>query len=750
MSAGYRKEDAYKVLHLLEEYRDSLQPAVSSQDIALRLSLDNLIAAIRARLFTALSDLLQFYNGYLLDATRSSEEKTKFSSVLAQHWQQCSLPHVSSSFGKYPDNSSRYYDYTVSTKKLETELGISVVEGADDVKTKEQPGVYISHIAENSPAAEHEELRVGDRILEVNGVSFLAINPTQAADMLLAVRDSIYLLLRRYLVTGDVCDVELSRANGSFGFTIKGGMDNQFIKGHDGVFVSKLFSNGAAEKTSQLFPGDRIVSVNGINIEHVRHEEAVKLLSSSGDRILIKIEKRGPLAEGEEEDSVPDREVSLERGENGYGMNIVGKETPSLAVYVSQVTLGGPADVSGKIFKGDRILEVNEQDVRQVTYEVVASLFRSSHHRVKIKVRQSVEGWEEVASVANGSSDPNSSLVLNTYQDTFYLCSWFSFDPSQEPDIPDSGLPFNHNEILCVVNCTNTDWWQACRVDEAGKFGPCGLIPSEKYLLKREKTKNRSVHFPEHDSSDVDGVDAGKTNRKFLTKFRKNSKRLKQSPQSDVTDTSVSSHPFYTHMEKIEKDERRPVILLGPLKDHLNDMLVQEFSVSYAGCVPHTTRPMREGEQHGVDYYFVSVEEMERLIGEDSFIEAGRYNQNLYGTTARAVRDVLDAHRHCILSVSPQSIPRLEQAGLTPIIVLVYPTSPIALNEAMENRDIPPVDDYSRQVEVSEQIKVDMGDRISGIAKGDDIKELFYSVTTIINTYSYSVDWRPVNLDSNK
>ena len=56
-----------------------------------------------------------------------------------------------------------------------------------------------------------------------------------------------------------------------------------------------------------------------------------------------------------------------------------------------------------------------------------------------------------------------------------------------------------------------------------------------------------------------------------------------------------------------------------------------------------TTRKPRPGEVDGRDYHFVtSVEQMERDIQAHLFIEAGRYKDNLYGTSIKAVREVAE------------------------------------------------------------------------------------------------------------
>lgn len=56
-----------------------------------------------------------------------------------------------------------------------------------------------------------------------------------------------------------------------------------------------------------------------------------------------------------------------------------------------------------------------------------------------------------------------------------------------------------------------------------------------------------------------------------------------------------------------------------------------------------TTRPKREYEMDGKDYHFVeSREKMERDIQNHLFIEAGQYNDNLYGTSVASVKDVAE------------------------------------------------------------------------------------------------------------
>ncbi len=82
-------------------------------------------------------------------------------------------------------------------------------------------------------------------------------------------------------------------------------------------------------------------------------------------------------------------------------------------------------------------------------------------------------------------------------------------------------------------------------------------------------------------------------------------------------------------MERLKKR----VILAGKGasgKDHLRQMLVDAGLVY---CVSHTTRPPRNGEVHGIDYYFVSDDEAYSMIESCEFVEYTKFNGWIYGTS---------------------------------------------------------------------------------------------------------------------
>ncbi|TRZ00891.1 hypothetical protein DNTS_002693 [Danionella cerebrum] len=156
--------------------------------------------------------------------------------------------------------------------------------------------------------------------------------------------------------------------------------------------------------------------------------------------------------------------------------------------------------------------------------------------------------------------------------------------------------------------------------------------------------------------------------------------------QKHVTSNASDSESSYRGQEEYvlsyepvcqhEVDYSRPVIILGPMKDRVNDDLISEFPDKFGSCVPHTTRPRRDYEVDSRDYHFVvSREQMERDIQEHKFIEAGQYNNHLYGTSVQSVREVAQKGKHCILDVSGNAIKRLQLAVLYPIAIFIKPKS---------------------------------------------------------------------------
>lgn len=197
----------------------------------------------------------------------------------------------------------------------------------------------------------------------------------------------------------------------------------------------------------------------------------------------------------------------------------------------------------------------------------------------------------------------------------------------------------------------------------------------------------------------------------------------------------------YEPVEEIDLQFTRPVIILGPMKDRINDDLMREFPDRFGSCVPHTTRPQRDNEMDGRDYHFVtSIEQMKADIQTHLFIEAGQYNDNLYGTSVQSVKDVALQGKHCILDVSANAIKRLHVAQLYPIAVFLKPKSIESLLEMNKRM----TEEQARKLlERAIKLEQEFGEYFTAVVSGDTPEELHEKVKDVIQEQSGDTIWIP-------
>ena len=89
--------------------------------------------------------------------------------------------------------------------------------------------------------------------------------------------------------------------------------------------------------------------------------------------------------------------------------------------------------------------------------------------------------------------------------------------------------------------------------------------------------------------------------------------------------------------------------------------------------VSATTRAAREGEKHGVNYYFLTKEEFEQRIAEDGMLEYAQYCGNYYGTPKGEIEKKLNAGVHVILEIEVQGAKNVKQRMPEAVAIMVAP-----------------------------------------------------------------------------
>lgn len=103
--------------------------------------------------------------------------------------------------------------------------------------------------------------------------------------------------------------------------------------------------------------------------------------------------------------------------------------------------------------------------------------------------------------------------------------------------------------------------------------------------------------------------------------------------------------------------------------------------------VSHTTRAMRPGETHGVDYHFVEREEFLAMLERDAFFEHAQvYGDNYYGTAKAEIEETLAGGRDVILEIDWQGAEQVRRLRPDAVGIFILPPSQEALRERLTGR----------------------------------------------------------------
>jgi guanylate kinase len=102
--------------------------------------------------------------------------------------------------------------------------------------------------------------------------------------------------------------------------------------------------------------------------------------------------------------------------------------------------------------------------------------------------------------------------------------------------------------------------------------------------------------------------------------------------------------------------------------------------------VSHTTRAPRPGEQDGVHYHFVSVDEFRELTEQGVFLESAEVFGNFYGTSEQSLREQLDAGFDVILEIDWQGAAQVRKRIPEAVSIFILPPSIEALRARLGGR----------------------------------------------------------------
>lgn len=150
-------------------------------------------------------------------------------------------------------------------------------------------------------------------------------------------------------------------------------------------------------------------------------------------------------------------------------------------------------------------------------------------------------------------------------------------------------------------------------------------------------------------------------------------------------------------------DKGKIIIISAPSgcgKSTIINALLKRGEIDMQFSVSATNRPPREGEQHGVNYYFLTDDEFRSAIDGDEFVEyeevyPGRY----YGTLKREITRITDAGHNVVLDIDVKGGVNVKRMyGGEAVSVFITPPSVEALRQRLEGRGTEDVDAINQRV----------------------------------------------------
>ncbi|XP_032868619.1 disks large homolog 5 isoform X4 [Amblyraja radiata] len=414
------------------------------------------------------------------------------------------------------------------------------------------------------------------------------------------------------------------------------------------------------------------------------------------------------------------RFLFLKKTQMDLGIQICGGNL--YGVFVVKVEDDSPAKGPDGLVTGDKLLEYNGVDMRNVTAEQAYVEMLKPTESISVKAQYKIEEFNRVRDEAG---------------DGFYIRALYDRVAEVEQD-----LSFKKDDILYVDDTLpqgNFGYWMTWQLDENAQKLERGHIPS-KYMMDQEFCRRHSMS--EVRDENVKTLSAAARRSFFRRKQkhkRNNSKDGKEMLALDAISTDSiplledSGSLAYQRVQKVECTSPRPVLILGPLVDAVKDMLVKDSPGKFCRCPLEVMKASQQAIERGVADYL--------------FIDYKRRSGHFDVTTVASIKEITEKDCHCLLDIAPHAIERLHRIHIYPIVIFIRYKNLKQIKEQKDPiflRDKGTQKRHSKeQFEAAQKIEQEYSKFFTGIVQGGTLPYICTQIMTIVDQEQNKVLWIP-------
>uniref|UniRef100_A0A3B1JLV7 Glutamate receptor interacting protein 2a n=1 Tax=Astyanax mexicanus TaxID=7994 RepID=A0A3B1JLV7_ASTMX len=293
----------------------------------------------------------------------------------------------------------------------------------------------IRFIEPDTPAERCGVLQAGDRILSINGIP-TEDGTLEEANQLLrdaALANKVTLevefdVAESVIPSSGTFQVKLPKRRGvELGITISASK-----KAGRPLIISEIKRGSIAHRTGTLEPGDRLLAIDNVKLEHCGMEEAMAILHQAEDMVRLRIQK--------DEDNLDELEssgsviftVELKRHGGPLGITISGTEEPFNPILISSLTRNGLAHRTGALHIGDRVLAINSMSLKGKPLSEAIHLLQTAGDTVTLKIKKRAGSPLRAGSCLSDTEDERS--------DSLHRCKYSELRRMTTPPSLDSAM----------------------------------------------------------------------------------------------------------------------------------------------------------------------------------------------------------------------------------------------------------------------------------------------------------------------